>query len=252
MVREPKSGDGTQLSAHYLASAVLTPPRHRTRALYSQAGPLGAGVLADGSLSADPAGRSWRGAGGMWLLWPLRFPLWAALLIVVFRGVTAIVVNFMELGVPVAASGGGVVVSGEPAWLPAPPQAAPPPAAPGRSDPVAQGQLGDELPAFFRAYASGDSAALSRVEVRGVSLTGLGGAVTFDSIAALHVPPGGTTRQITVTVIWQLPQQAGSAGGNPGMASKLEMTYGMSVVDLHSGKWYVKEIGATTEAVGVR
>jgi hypothetical protein len=36
------------------------------------------------------------------------------------------------------------------------------------------------------------------------------------------------------------------------MASKLEMTYGMSVVDLQSGKWYVKEIGAATEAVGAQ
>ena len=40
-----------------------------------------------------------------------------------------------------------------------------------------------ELPAFFQAYATGDSAALSRFEARGVSLTGLGGALTFGSIA---------------------------------------------------------------------
>ena len=110
----------------------------------------------------------------------------------------------------------------------------------------------NELPAFFQAYANSDSAALNRFEVRGVSLTGLGGAVAFDSIGALHVPPGGATRQITVTVIWQLPDQSGSAAGNLGMTSKLEMTYSMSVVDLQSGKWYVKEIGATTEAVGAR
>jgi len=30
------------------------------------------------------------------------------------------------------------------------------------------------------------------------------------------------------------------------------MTYSMSVIDLQSGKWYVKEIGATTKAVGAR
>ena len=163
--------------------------------------------------------------------------------------------QLMQLGVPVAASGSGVVVSGEPAWLSAPPQISPPPPALGRSDPVAQSQLMNELPAFFQAYANSDSAALNRFEVRGVSLTGLGGAVTFDSIGALHVPPGGATRQITVTVIWQLPDQPGSASGNLGMMkleSKLEMTYSMSVVDLQSGKWYVKEIGATTEAVGAR
>jgi hypothetical protein len=100
--------------------------------------------------------------------------------------------------------------------------------------------------------ASGDSAALSKFAVRGVSLTGLGGAVTFDSISALQVPPGGASRQITVTVIWQLPEQPGSAAENLGMASQLKMTYGMSVVGLHTGKWYVKEIGASIKAVGDR
>ena len=316
--------------------------------------PLAAGMQAGGSLAADPGNGSWRGAGGRWLLWPLRVVLWTALLVIAFRGITAIVFNqalapasggtgpgtavgaqfpvalaeayatefgrvylgfspqnqgqreqalaaflpaavsaanpnlgwngtgqlnlqslqvagidvqdgqravvtllalasgqLMELGVPIAATGNGVVVSGEPAWLPAPPQISPP-AAPRGSDPAAQSQLMNELPAFFQAYASGDSAALNRLLVRGVSVTGLGGAVTFDSISALHVPPGGAARQITVTVIWQLPEQPGSAAGNLGMASKLEMTYGMSVVDLQSGKWYVKEIGASTEAVGAR
>ena len=160
--------------------------------------------------------------------------------------------QLMELGVPVAATGSGLVVTGEPAWLPAPPRISPPPA-PRGSDRVAQSQLMNELPAFFRAYASGDSGALNRFLAHGASVTGLGGAVTFDSIGALHVPPGGATRQITVTVIWQLSEQPGSAAaGNLGMASKLEMTYGMSVVDLQSGKWYVKEIGASTEAVGAR
>jgi hypothetical protein len=160
--------------------------------------------------------------------------------------------QLMQLGVPIAAAGSSVVVSGEPAWLSAPPQISLPPAAPRSSDQVAQGQLMNELPAFFQAYASGDSAALNRFAVPGVSLAGLGGAVTFDSISALHVPLGGATRQITVTVIWQLPEQPGSAAGNQGMASKLEVTYGMSVVDLQSGKWYVKEIGVSTEAVGAR
>jgi hypothetical protein len=68
-----------------------------------------------------------------------------------------------------------------------------------------------------------------------VSLAWLGGAVTFDSISALQMPPGGATRQITMTVIRQLPGQAGLAAGNPGTASKLEMTYRMSVLDVQSG-----------------
>ena len=355
MVRGPKSGNGTRSPVYYLDSAGLVPPRPRARELYSEMDPLAAGMSADGSLAADPGiGGSWQGGGGRWLLWPLRVVLWGALLVIAFRGITAIVFNtaaapagggtvpqsatgqfpvtlaeayaaefgrvylsfspqnqgqreqaltafvpasvaaanpdlgwngtgqlnlqalqvagiavqdprhavvkllalvngqLLQLGVPVAASGSGVVVSGEPAWLSAPPQISPPPPALGRSDPVAQSQLMNELPAFFQAYANSDSAALNRFEARGVSLTGLGGAVTFDSIGALHVPPGGATRQITVTVIWQLPDQSGSAAGNLEMTSKLEMAYSVSVVDLHSGKWYVKEIGVSTEAVGAR
>jgi Conjugative transposon protein TcpC len=301
-----------------------------------------------GPVAADPdAGRIWRGAGGRWRLWPLRVALWSALLIIAYRGVTAIVFNqasgphagvpggrateqfpvmlaeayaaefgqvylnaspaiqaqreqqlaafvpssvaaadpdfgwngagqlqlqseqvagiavqdphhavvtllatvngqLMELGVPVAASAGGVVISDQPAWLPAP-QQVPPPATPGRgSDPVAETELRNELPAFFQAYAGGDSGALDRFAVRGVSLTGLDGAVAFDSIASLQVPPGGATRQITVTVIWQVP------GPGESGVTKLAMAYSMSVVDLQSGKWYVNKISAATEAVGAK
>ncbi len=312
----------------------------------------GAGTPDGGTDPLDPGsppGRAWNGSGGRWRLWPLRVVLWAALLVIAYRGVTAIVfghagappadgasasgattgrfpvalaeayasqfgqvyLNFspatqaqreqeltaflpasvaaadpdlgwngtgqlslqseqvagiavqdghhavvtllatvngqlMELGVPIIASGGSVVVAGEPAWLPAPQQVSPPPAAGGRSDPVAQAELMKQLPAFFQAYANGDSAALSRFAAPGTSLTGLGGAVAFGSIAGLDVPPGGLTRQITVAVIWQLPSQA-SAG-----TAKLEMTYRMSVFDLQSGKWYVNEISASTEAVGAK
>ena len=396
MVRGPASGNGERSGAYYPGPADLIPPRPAARDLYGDRASYGdrapdsdrgwygetalcdeldpflAGMEADGTEAARAdLGPGRRGAGGRWLLWPLRIVLWAALLVIVFRGLTAIVfdralapasggpapgstapgstapgstaagnaasgqfpvalaeayatefgrvylgfsprsllqreqaleafvppgvlaadpnlgwngvgqVNLQalqaagikvqdprhavvtllaliggqltELGVPVAAAGGGLVVTGQPAWLPAP-QRIPPPAtaAPRGSDQAARSQLMNELPAFFQAYASGDSAALNRFLAPGTSLTGLGGAVTFDSIGALAVPPGGRTRQITVTVIWQVAEQPGSAAGNLGMASKLEMTYGMSVVDLQSGKWYVKQIGASTEAVGAR
>lgn len=318
--------------------------------------PFLAGVRADGTIAVGQGpGRGGRGAGGRWLLWPLRVVLWAALLVVVFRGLTAIIFShapapaggagtqdtagarfpvamaeayatefgrvyfafspqnqvareqalaafvppgvsaadpnlgwngagqvdlqalqvagikvqdprhavvtllalisgqLTELGVPVAADRGGLVVSGQPAWLPAPQRILPPAtAAPRGSDQAAQSQLANELPAFFQAYASGDTAALNRFLAPGTTLASLGGGLTFDSISALHVPPGTGIRQITVTVIWQLPEQAGPAAGNPGMASKLEMTYGMSVVDSQSGKWYIREIGASTETVGAR
>jgi hypothetical protein len=336
MVRSANSGNRTQSPVYYLDSANLAES-----------------MRADGSLAARPLiGGSSHGAGGRWLLWPLRAVLWTVLLVIAFRGITAIIFNsspapaggtrtatgeefpvrlaeayatefgrvylgfspqslaqreqalaafvpasvaaanpslgwngigqlnlqsvqvagikvqdrqhavvtllallggqLMELGVPVAATGSGLVVSGEPAWLPAPPQASPP-AAPRGSDPVAQRQLMNELPAFFQAYASGDSGALSRFLVRGVSMAGLGGAVAFDQVSALHVPPGGAIRQITVTVIWQLPGPLGSVtAGTQGVTSKLEMSYGMSVVDLQGGKWYVNGIGASSETVGAR
>jgi Conjugative transposon protein TcpC len=337
MFRVPDSGDGVR-PPHYSSVMPLPGP----------ADPGGAVLGGELDLSAaDPhAGRIWNGAGGRWRLWPLRVALWSALLIIAYRGVTAIVFNqasapqpgaapvghtteqfpvmlaeayaaefgqvylnvspaiqaqreqelaafvptsvaaanpdfgwngtgqmqlqseqvagiavqdprhavvtllatvngqLMELGVPVAAAGGGMVISGEPAWLPAPQQVSPSVTAGRGSDPVAQGELRNELPAFFQAYASGDSGALDRFAARGVSLTGLGGAVTFDSIASLQVPPGGATRQITVTVIWQVP------GPGESGVTKLAMAYGMSVVDLQSGKWYVNEISAATEAVG--
>jgi len=338
MFRGPNPGDGARLSEY---SHVIP--------LFGAAGP-GPSVL-DNEIDlrgpSAPDGRAWNGGGGRWLLWPLRCVLWAALLVIAYRGVTAIIfhqpnaapadgaepagaaagqfpvnlaeayasefgqvyLNFspatqaqreqelaaflppgvasanpdlgwngngqltlqseqvagitvqdpshavvtllatvngqlMELGVPViAASGGGVVVAGEPAWLPAPATVSPPAPASQASDPVARSQLLAELPAFFQAYAGSDSAALTRFESRGVSLSGLDGAVAFDSIGGLQVPPGGATRDITVTVIWTLPGQA-SAG-----ITKITSAYRVSVTDLQSGKWYVNEISAATEAV---
>jgi hypothetical protein len=338
MFRGPNSGNGERFSDY-----------PRVIPLFGSAGP-GPAVLEneiDPRTVGTPDGRSWSGEGGRWLLWPLRAALWATLLIIAYRGVTAIIfhqasaapadgakpggtaasqfpvtlaeayatefgqvyLNFspatqaqreqelaaflppgvaaanpdlgwngtgqlrlqseqvagiavqdprhavvtllatvngqlMELGVPVIASGGGMIVAGEPAWLPAPPRISPPAPSSQGSDPVARAELLNELPAFFQAYAAGDPAALSRFEVRGVSLTGLGGAVAFDSIAGLQVPPGGATRQITATVIWQLPGQV-SAG-----TTELEMAYRMSVRELQSDKWYVNEISAAAEAVG--
>jgi hypothetical protein len=340
MFRGPNSGNGTHSHDYLPPRLALAPVSAGAGAFAGEADPL--------DLEAPP-GRTWTGGGGRWRLWPLRMALWAALLVIAYRGVTAIVFNptgalraggtssagatagqfpvalaeayasefgqvylnfspatqaqreqelaafvpasvaaanpdlgwdgagqmtlqsdqvagitvqdrqhavvtllatvngqLMELGVPVIASAGGVVVAGEPAWLPAPQQVSPPPQPGGASDPVAQGELMKELPAFFAAYANGDSAAMSKFAAPGVSLTGLGGAVAFDSIASLHVPPGGVIRQITVTVIWQVPSQ-----GSPGIA-KIAMTYRVSVLALQSGKWDLKAISASTEAVGAK
>jgi hypothetical protein len=286
-----------------------------------------------------PAKAPWSGSGGRWTVWPMRIVLWAAILIVLYRGVTAIAFNetppstsgsaatatqfpatlaeayamqfgdvyfnfdqaiaaqrqqqlgeflppsvlsaqprqfgftgsattqlesesvagiavrspqsavitlltmingkLMEFGVPVYTAGGGIVISGLPALLQAPPMASLPQSPRTQSDAQATSQLRQQLPAFFSAYASGDSANLSHY-VRGASITGLGGVVTFSSIGSLYVPSGGATRDITVTVNWLLAAQQGG----------FTTTYDMSVVDLQGGKWYVEDIQASTQPTG--
>jgi hypothetical protein len=291
----------------------------------------------------------WNGSGGRWLVWPMRLVPWAAILIIGYRGVMAILLNeapsagngkaatpppstpafpvslgsayalqfgqvylnfspdnaserarqlatfipanvralqpefgwngagtlapdseqvagidvrdahtavvtllatvngrVMELGVPLYASGGGIVVSGEPAWLPAPPAAPLPNTQVASSDPAAQSALLRQLPAFFQAYASGDQATLNRFLAPGASVGGLGGAVSFGSIVSLTVPRGGATRDITVTVNWMLPGQVNQA------VPQLTATYDMSVVDQQSGRWYVRDIRASTQPMGTQ
>jgi len=66
------------------------------------------------------------------------------------------------------------------------------------------------------------------------------------SIASVTVPTGGDTRDITVTVNWGLP------GQEKPTSAQLATTYDMSVVDQQSGKWYVKEIRASTQPMGTQ
>jgi Conjugative transposon protein TcpC len=313
-----------------------------------ESGAYGYGPSAVTDRGTPVAKSPWSGGGGRWMVWPMRVVLWAAILVIGYRGVMAIVLNetpastnatnsapafsptpfpvtlgeayalqfgqvylnfspaeatqraqqlaafipanisavqpqfgwngggtlrlqseqvagidvrsahtavvtllatvnghLMELGVPIYASGGGIVVSGEPALLPAPSAVSPPlNTQEASSDPVAQSALATQLPAFFQAYASGDQATLNRYLAPGASLNGLDGAVVFNSIASIAVPRGGATRDITVTVNWMLPGQV-RAG-----PAQLAETYDMSVVDQQSGRWYVKEIRASTQPMG--
>jgi len=294
---------------------------------------------------APAAKAPWSGSGGRWTIWPMRIVLWAALLIVIYRGVTAIALNetpassngasnaatavpqfpttlaegfvmefgrvyfnvspgnatqrqqelgqfllpsllngqqsqefgfngsattvlqsediaginvsnqqsavvmllvtvnnrLMEFGVPVFSASGGIVVSGLPALLPTPPLAIPSPSRLAPASTQAENQLREQLPQFFQAYASGNGAALDRYLAPGASVSGLGGEVTFGSIASLYVPATGGTRDVTVTVNWLLPGQPGA-----GFAT----TYDMSVVDQQGGKWYVEDIQASTQPAG--
>jgi hypothetical protein len=156
----------------------------------------------------------------------------------------------MELGVPVYVSNGGIGLSGEPAWLPAPNHAVPPSPPAANTDAGTQAALMKQLPAFFQAYASGNQVTLGRFLEPGTSMTGLGGAVVFGSLNAVAVAPGGSVRQIVATVGWHIPGHPapGSRAGNT-PAAGLEMTYALTLVKQH-GSWYVRSIAPSTQAGG--
>jgi Conjugative transposon protein TcpC len=160
--------------------------------------------------------------------------------------------KMIELGVPVyVPSIGQLAVSGEPALLPAPSQAAVPQTVAGNSDQTALGQLTSQLPPFFRAYASGGQATLSRFLTSGAQVTGLGGDVALQSVGNITVPFGGATRNITVVVVWRVnSSQAGASSSATGAApASLEMTYRMTVVR-QGTSWYVQSIGTSTQSPG--
>ena len=166
--------------------------------------------------------------------------------------------GLIELAVPVYSAQGGLVVSAEPALLPVPQRAAPPPAASPVNDPAAVAALTGQLPGFFRAFASGDQQTLGRFLAPGASVTGLGGTVTFGSISGMEVPPGGKTRRIAVSVRWQLPgqPQSRSRGRRAARTSSvsaaspgLVMTYEMTVLR-RNGTWYVEAIGPSLQEPG--
>jgi hypothetical protein len=160
--------------------------------------------------------------------------------------------QLMELGVPVYSADGGLAISAEPSLLPPPAHVAPPGLQSNASDPATASALGNQLPAFFRAYASGDPATLVRFIAPGATVTGLGGTVTYGSISGINAPPGGPTRHITVSVIWRLASQAASHAQSSGRApvttvpAGLEMTYRMTVVQ-QGGSWYVAAIGTSPQ-----
>ncbi|HEY2312549.1 MAG TPA: conjugal transfer protein [Streptosporangiaceae bacterium] len=153
--------------------------------------------------------------------------------------------RLIELGVPIYAAHGGMIVSGNPALLPGPAKVAPP--APSQtSDQATEAALQSQLPAFFEAFASGDRTTLARFTSQAAHIAGLGGSVTFGAIDSVYAPVGGSPRQISVTVTWQLAgppaARAGSVGSTP---ASVQMTYEMTVIR-QQGSWDVASIGAST------
>jgi len=159
--------------------------------------------------------------------------------------------QLIELGVPIYSAGGRIVVTGEPALLPAPAQAVPPQSVTGNTDPTAVAALQTQLQAFFRAYASGAQATLNRFLTAGAQVTGLGGEFTLGSVQSVTAPFGGATRDITVVVVWHV--NSSSAGTSPpataAAPASLETTYRMTVVR-QGTNWYVQSIGTSAESPG--
>jgi hypothetical protein len=308
----------------------------------------GTGDLAQGGGRKGRTAPGWRGAGGRWLVWVFRVVVWVVLLLIGYRGVTAIMMGdtgsgsapppaaspgsafpsalasayalqfgqvylnadpatasqraselatflpagadsqlgwngsgslrlqseqvaniavqdahhavvtllarvngqLMELGVPVYYSGGALAVSGEPAWLPAPPKASVPTPAESSSDAATAAELMSQLPAFFQAYASGDQVTIDRFLAPGTSVTGLGGALDFGSLVGVSVPEGGQTRHVVATVVWHVPPPASSpAAQTPPAPASLEMSYALTIVK-RSGTWYISQIGSSLQPAG--
>jgi hypothetical protein len=162
----------------------------------------------------------------------------------------------IELGVPVYTADGRFVVTGEPALLPVPRPAVAPTAPSQSVDSSAVSALQAQLPAFFRAYASGGQATLSRFLVQGAQVSGLGGTVTYNQLVSVTAPPGGTTRKITAVVSWSVPTSTETTNSgtrkHPATSvsqASLEMTYNMTVVE-QGGTWYVQSIGSSAQFPG--
>jgi hypothetical protein len=92
--------------------------------------------------------------------------------------------------------------------------------------------------------SSRDQAALGRYLAPQAPTIGLCGAVSFGGIASRQVSQCGATRDITMTVNQMLPVQVGTG------VVRLATSYDISVVDQQSGRWYVKDIRASTHPMG--
>jgi hypothetical protein len=162
--------------------------------------------------------------------------------------------KMIELGVPIYAADGGMSVSGQPALLPGPAKAVPPAAAPATSDQATAAALRSQLPAFFQAYAGGDQATLARFAARGAHIRGLGGDVSLAAVDSVSVPAGGPSRQVVVTVTWDVASAAPAKKPAKKVASvsaapaAFEMTYQLTIVR-QGGSWDIRSIGASTETL---
>src|ERR1700730_594064 len=97
-----------------------------------------------------------------------------------------------------------------------------------------------------RRAAGGGRTVAGRNLAPGVVVGGHGRAVCAGDVTSLQVPQCGATRKITMNVSFVTPGHVGA-----GMA-RLVTSCDMSVVDQQSGRWYAKDIRASTLPMGTQ
>jgi hypothetical protein len=121
---------------------------------------------------------------------------------------------------------------------------------------VASTDSGAESSAYAAALASAGGGVAARDRLSGPGAPhsavadGLVGSAHPVMLSAppvmIEVAPGGATRDITATANWPLPEQVGIG------APRLATTYDMTVIDQQSGRWYVRDIRASTQPMGTQ
>jgi hypothetical protein len=96
-----------------------------------------------------------------------------------------------------------------------------------------------------RAVGGGRTLA-GRNFVPGVVVGGRGRAVCVGDITSLQVPQCGATRKITMNVSFVTLRHVGAR------MARLATSCDMSVVDQQSGRWYAKDIRASTLPMGTQ
>lgn len=154
----------------------------------------------------------------------------------------------LRLDVPVYADDDALVVSGRPALLAAPTQAALPEGSSFETDPQAAEQLGEVLPGFFEAYA-GEPAHLERYLEPGSTIAPLPeNSLEFAELSDITVPSQASNgdddvRQVAATVRWALPASDEAETG------QLTQNYLVTVVNSGS-EWHVRDIQGAPHSFG--
>ncbi|MBR8742977.1 conjugal transfer protein [Nocardiopsis sp. MG754419] len=158
----------------------------------------------------------------------------------------------MSLQVPVYSDDDALVLSGRPALMAAPAQAALPEGVSYETDEQAAEQLTDTLSGFFEVYAE-EAGHLDRYVEPGVTIAPLpANTLEFNELSDITVPSRSSNgdddvRQVSATVVWSLPSGASAEGG--GEAGQMVQNYLVTVVD-SGNEWYVRDIQGAPHSFG--